>query len=62
LTSGTAISSSLVLAQNESEMDFDDLITDSNEDQVDITLTNGSEVQGNTSGVETTGKSNFQGI
>jgi hypothetical protein len=51
-----------VLAQNESEMDFDDLITDSNEDQVDITLTNGSEVQGNTSGVETTGKSNFQGI
>jgi hypothetical protein len=60
LTSGTAISSSLVLAQNESEMDFDDLISDSNEDQVDIT--NGSEVQGNTSGVETTGKSNFQGI
>ena len=42
----------LVFAQNESEMDFDDLITDSKEDQVDITLTNGSEVQVNTSGVE----------
>jgi hypothetical protein len=52
MTSGTGISSSLVFAQNEPEMDFDDLITDSNEDQVDITLTNGSEVQGNTSSVE----------
>jgi len=53
MTSGTGVSSSLVFAQNESEMDLDTLtLTNSSEALVDITLTNGSEVQGNTSGVE----------
>lgn len=41
MTSGTGISTSVVVAQNESETDLGNL-----------TLTNSSEVQGNTSGVE----------
>jgi hypothetical protein len=53
MTSGTGISSSVVVAQNESETDLGNLtLTNSSEVQVDITSTNSSEVQGNTSGVE----------
>ena len=52
-TSGTGISSSRVFAQNDSEVDLDNLtLTNSSEIQVDITLTNGSGVQGDASAVE----------
>ena len=45
MTSGTGISSSLVFAQNESEIDFDNLtLTNSSGVQVDTTLTNSSGV------------------
>jgi hypothetical protein len=53
MTSGTGISSSRTFAQNDSETDLDSLtLTNTSEIQVDTTLTNGSGVQGNTSGVE----------
>ena len=53
MTSGTGISSSRTFAQNDSETDLNSLtITNSSEYQVDTTLTNGSGIQGNTSGVE----------
>lgn len=53
MTSGMGILSSLVSAQNDSETDLDNLtLTNSSEVQVDTTLTNGSGVQGDTSGVE----------
>jgi hypothetical protein len=53
LTSGTGISSSRVFAQNDSETELDNLtLTNTSEMQVDTTLTNGSGIQGNTSGVE----------
>jgi hypothetical protein len=49
----TSISSSRTFAQNDSETDLDSLtLTNTSEIQVDTTLTNGSGVQGNTSGVE----------
>jgi hypothetical protein len=53
MTSGTGISSSRAFAQNDSETDLDNLtLTNTSEMQVDTTLMNGSGVQGNTSGVE----------
>jgi hypothetical protein len=53
MTSGTSISSSRAFAQNDSETDLDNLtLTNTSEVQVDTTLTNGSGVQGNPSGVE----------
>jgi hypothetical protein len=53
MTSGTGISSSLVFAQNESEIDFDNLtLTNSSGVPVDTILSNGSGVQRDTSGVE----------
>jgi hypothetical protein len=53
MTSGTGISSSRAFAQNDSETDLDNLtLTNTSEMQVDTTLTNGSGVQGDTSGVE----------
>jgi hypothetical protein len=53
MTSGTGFSSSRTFAQNASETDLDSLtLTNTSEIQVDTTLTNGSGVQGNTSGVE----------
>jgi hypothetical protein len=53
MTSGTGISSSRAFAQNDSETDLDNLtLTNASEVQVDITLTNGSGIQGNTTGVE----------
>jgi hypothetical protein len=53
MTSGTGIPSSRTFAQNDSETDLDSLtLTNTSEIQVDTTLTNGSGVQGNTSGVE----------
>jgi hypothetical protein len=53
MTSGIGTLSSLVFAQNDSEADLNNLIlTNTSEVQVDTTLTNGSGVQGDTSGVE----------
>jgi hypothetical protein len=53
VTSGTGISNFRAFAQNDSETDLDNLtLTNTSEVQVDTTLTNGSGVQGNTSGVE----------
>jgi hypothetical protein len=56
MTSGMGILSSLVSAQNDSEdseTDLDTLaLTNTSEVQVDTTLTNGSGVQGDTTGVE----------
>lgn len=56
MTSGMGILSSLVSAQNDSEDSETDLdyltLTNTSEVQVDTTLTNGSGVQGDTSGVE----------
>jgi hypothetical protein len=53
MTSGTGISSSQAFAQNDSETDLDNLtLTNTSEALVDTTLTNGSGVQGDNSGVE----------
>jgi hypothetical protein len=50
---GTGISSSRAFAQKDSETDLDNLaLTNASEALVDTTLTNGSGVQGDTSGVE----------
>jgi hypothetical protein len=53
ITSGTGISSFRAFAQNDSETDLDNLtLTNASEALVDTTLTNGSGVQGDASGVE----------
>jgi hypothetical protein len=53
MTSGTGIFSSLVFAQTDSEIDLGNMtLMNTSEVQVNTTLTNGSGVQGDTSGVE----------